>query len=62
MAYDMRPLETLNEKRRLLNEAAANNWTLFFEHDPNNECCNLVQTDKGIRVKETFALSELDKG
>jgi len=60
MAYDMRPLDTLNEKRRLLTEAVTNNWVLFFEHDPVNECCTLQQTDKGIRVKDIFPLSEID--
>ena len=60
MAYDMRPLDTLNEKTRLLNEAAANNWVLFFEHDPKNECCTLQQTERGVRVKEIFPLSEID--
>ena len=60
MAYDMRPLDTLNEKTKLLNEAAANNWVLFFEHDPKNECCTLQQTERGVRVKEIFPLSELD--
>jgi len=61
MAYDMRPLDTLNEKRRLLNEAAANNYTLFFEHDPKIECCTLQDTDKGVRMKETFTLSEFEQ-
>ena len=60
MAYDMRPLDTLNEKHRLLNEAVANNWVLFFEHDPKNECCTLQQTDRGVRIKEIFPLSEID--
>ncbi len=60
MAYDMRPLETLNEKTRLLNEAVANNWVLFMEHDPTIECCNLIQTDRGIRTNKTFALADLE--
>lgn len=60
MAYDMRPLETLKEKKSLLQEAVANNWVLYFEHDPEIECCTLQQTEKGIRVKQTFKLSELD--
>ena len=60
MAYDMRPLETLNEKHMILNEAAANNWVLFFEHDLKNECCTLEQVGGRIRVKETFPLSEID--
>lgn len=59
MAYDMRPLETLNEKHTLLNEAVENNWVLFFEHDPKNECCTLQKTDKGVRIKEIFPLSDM---
>lgn len=61
MAYDMRPLDTLTEKYKLLNEAITEDYILFFEHDPKIECCSL-QEDKGrIRIKETFALHELDK-
>jgi len=60
MAYDMRPLETMKEKKSILQEAVANNWVLYFEHDPVNECCTLQQTEKGIRVKDIFKLSELD--
>ena len=59
MAYDMFPLTTLNEKKLFLTEAEQNNYVLFFEHDPLNECCTLQMTEKGIRVKETFKLSEL---
>lgn len=59
MGYDTRPLLTLDEKEQFLKEAQANGWTLFFEHDPANECCNLVMTDKGIRAGETFRLEEL---
>jgi glyoxylase-like metal-dependent hydrolase (beta-lactamase superfamily II) len=59
MAYDMFPLTTLNEKKNFLEEALQNNYVLFFEHDPLIECCTLQQTEKGIRVKETFNLSEL---
>lgn len=59
MAYDMRPLDTLSEKTHFLQEAADNNYVLFLEHDPLHECCTLQMTEKGIRLKETFALSEL---
>ncbi len=61
MAYDMRPLDTLNEKAKLLKEAAANDWILFFEHDPKIECASLTSTDRGVRIKETFPLSDLTK-
>ncbi len=59
MGYDMQPLVTLNEKEAFLQEALQKNYTLFFEHDPVNECCNLQQTEKGIRANEFFLLSSL---
>jgi glyoxylase-like metal-dependent hydrolase (beta-lactamase superfamily II) len=58
MAYDMRPLDTLAEKRKLLGEAVANDWILVFEHDLNNECCTLEQTERGVRIKEIMKLEE----
>jgi glyoxylase-like metal-dependent hydrolase (beta-lactamase superfamily II) len=60
MAYDMRPNDTLNEKRQILPEALANNWVLMFQHDPVNECCTLEMTERGIRAKEIFNLSAID--
>lgn len=59
MGYDMFPLTTLNEKQAFLTEALENDYILFFEHDPKNECCNLQMTEKGIRQKEVFRLSDL---
>ncbi len=59
MAYDTRPLQTLVEKKEFLTEAAENDFILFFEHDPQIECCTLQQTEKGVRMKETFHLSEI---
>ena len=59
MAYDMFPLTTINEKKSFLREAIENNYILFFEHDPKYECCNLQQTERGIRAKEFFKLEEI---
>lgn len=59
MAYDMFPLTTLNEKTSFLTEAVQNDYVLYFEHDRETECCTLQQTEKGIRVKDTFKLDEL---
>lgn len=59
MAYDTRPLETLKEKKAFLNEAQQNNYILFFEHDAEHECCTLQLTDKGIRSKDVFRLSDI---
>ena len=59
MAYDMRPLQTLQEKKIFLTEAQKQDYILFFEHDPLIECCNLQLTEKGIRSRDTFKLSDI---
>lgn len=59
MGYDMFPLTTLHEKKAFYTEALANDYILFFEHDPINECCNLHMTEKGVKVKEVFKLSDI---
>jgi hypothetical protein len=59
MAYDMFPLTTLMEKKSFLKEAVEHDYILVFEHDPAIECCTLIQTEKGIRLKESFTLASL---
>ena len=57
MGYDVRPLDTLVEKSEILQKACDNQWVLFFEHDPVNECCILEPTERGIRSKSVFKLN-----
>jgi glyoxylase-like metal-dependent hydrolase (beta-lactamase superfamily II) len=59
MGYDTRPLITLQEKEAFMKEAAENNYILFLEHDPINECCTVKQTEKGVRLDKTFALQDI---
>lgn len=59
MAYDVRPLETLKEKEKILNFLLKENGFLFFEHDPRIELCNLQSTERGIRMKEELKLTDL---
>lgn len=59
MSYDMFPLQTLKEKQAFLEEAAAGNYVLYLEHDSVNECCTVQQTEKGVRLKEIFKLTDL---
>jgi glyoxylase-like metal-dependent hydrolase (beta-lactamase superfamily II) len=56
MAYDTRPLQTLEDKERFYKEALDNDYILFLEHDLYNECCTLKMTEKGVRVAKTFKL------
>lgn len=59
MSYDVRPLITMNERQSYWQEIVENEYILFFEHDAVNECCTLQHTEKGIRVKDIFKLSDL---
>ena len=59
MAYDTKPLQTLLEKKLFLTEAQQNDYILFFEHDLAIESCTLQLTEKGIRSKDTFDLSDV---
>lgn len=59
MAYDMFPIKTLDEKVLFLKEAEENNYILILEHDPVNECCTLKNTEKGIKLDETFAVADI---
>jgi len=58
-AFDMEPKTALVEKKDFLEEAYHNGYVLFFEHDAYQECCNLKETEKGIRVGDTFSLREI---
>jgi glyoxylase-like metal-dependent hydrolase (beta-lactamase superfamily II) len=59
MAYDTRPLITLDEKQKFLGEAIAGNYYLFFEHDRTVECCSLKQTERGVREDKVLKLNEV---
>lgn len=59
MGYDTRPLLTLEEKERFLQEASDHNYVLFLQHDSINECCTVKHTEKGVRLDKVFPLVEL---
>ena len=59
MGYDTRPLLTMDEKEKFLNLAADNNFILFLEHDPINELCTVKQTEKGVRLEQTYSFNEV---
>jgi glyoxylase-like metal-dependent hydrolase (beta-lactamase superfamily II) len=51
MAYDLRPLVTLEEKRKILLKAVDEEWILFFEHDPVTAAGYAERTEKGYRLR-----------
>ena len=59
MGYDIRPLVTLEEKKRTLARALDEGWLLFIEHDPAAEIITVKRTEKGYAIKERLELSHL---
>ena len=59
MGYDTRPLLTLTEKEKFLKKAVEQEYILFLQHDNYSECCTVEQTDRGVRLKDTFKLTEI---
>ena len=59
MGYDVRPLTTLEEKRRFLNLAVKEGYCLFMEHDAHNEIITLKETEKGVRFGGSLSLKDL---
>ncbi|MBI1268087.1 MAG: MBL fold metallo-hydrolase [Cryomorphaceae bacterium] len=58
MGYDTRPLLTLDEKEKFLNEAADRQYILFLEHDSENECCVVEHTERGVRLARAGKLGD----
>lgn len=59
MAYDVRPLVTLEEKARILDDAVEGGWHLFFEHDPEVAVATPQRTGRGIDVAHGRTLEDL---
>lgn len=59
MGYDVRPLITMKEKGMFLEKAQKEDYILFLEHDSINECCTLKETEKGIRLDNSFDFNSM---
>ena len=59
MGYDVRPLITMEEKTRILNNLVENNSLIFLQHDPVNEVVFLKKTGKGVRFGRSSKLKDL---
>lgn len=59
MSYDLWPMTTITEKRRILDAALAEKWHFFFEHDPTIGLCDVVQGERGIEIANPRPLDEL---
>ncbi|HZH89061.1 MAG TPA: MBL fold metallo-hydrolase [Pyrinomonadaceae bacterium] len=50
MGYDLYPVETLEAKRRLLPQAARENWLCLFYHEPDTPLCRVVETEGKLKT------------
>jgi glyoxylase-like metal-dependent hydrolase (beta-lactamase superfamily II) len=56
MAYDLRPLVTIEEKKKILGQAYEEKMILIFEHDPVVEAATVKAAEKGFVVDEKVAV------
>lgn len=50
MGYDLYPVETVEAKKKLLPQAARENWTCLFYHDAEQPLGKIVEADGKLRV------------
>ncbi|MBC7425632.1 MAG: MBL fold metallo-hydrolase [Bacteroidia bacterium] len=60
MAYDIKPLDSMVDRQKFLDDALKNDYTLFFEHDPSIECAKVKKNERGqFSAERTFMLEEI---
>jgi glyoxylase-like metal-dependent hydrolase (beta-lactamase superfamily II) len=60
MGYDIEPLTVMREKEQILLEAEAEQWLLFYEHDPVNMATCIERNEKGgFRASSVMDLATL---
>lgn len=57
MGYDLNPLCLIDEKQKLLEQAAEKSWYLFFEHDPLVDLCLVESKGADFAVSRRFKLN-----
>jgi glyoxylase-like metal-dependent hydrolase (beta-lactamase superfamily II) len=50
MSYDLYPVETLEAKRRLLPQAARENWLCLFYHEPVAPLCRVAEIEGKLKT------------
>lgn len=51
-AYDVSPLNSMQEKQSFLTEAVDHEYILFFEHDAETACCTVQKHQEKFMVKD----------
>ena len=56
MGYDNFPLKIIEEKERILPQAAEEHWILLLEHDPGTAALTVRRTEYGVEAGDTVSL------
>ncbi len=59
MSFDVRPLQTMSEKELFLAKAVEEEYLLFLQHDAHHEICTVQNTERGVRLKNTYTFKEI---
>lgn len=59
MGYDMKPIQTLEEKALFLKRASNESWYLFLEHDPSNEVITVKQENGKFQMNQSISLIDI---
>jgi len=60
MGYDMRPVQTLDEKEEILNRAVEEGWYFFLEHDAHDEVITVEKENNKFRTAHKLTLSDIE--
>ena len=60
-SYDIFPLSAMDDKKKLLDEAAEKQQILFFEHDAYTECCTVAANYNKHKVDKILKFEEILK-
>lgn len=55
MGYDLEPLKLIEEKKEILDQASAEHWYLYFEHDPYCDAAQVTRAGSDFAVEKRFA-------
>ena len=58
MAYDIQPVQTVQEKTEILPRIVDEDWIIFFEHDPVHQASSVQFDSKHYRLKDAVTISE----
>lgn len=58
MAYDIQPVQTVQEKAEILPRIVDEDWIIFFEHDPVHQASSVQFDGKHYKLKDAVTISE----